>query len=103
MGFEMLGLDPNDLVIAGECLSRPSALLQHEATPVSGLHEPRIDHYGLIITRQRFVNTPEVLAGLRAAVMSDLTVRIECYRPVETRQGGVRLMELSEREAAVAM
>jgi Glycosyl transferase family 41 len=103
MGFEMIGLDPDDLVIAGDCISRPSALLQHDATPVDGLHKPRIDRDGPVVARQRFVDPPEILAGLRAAVMGDLAVRIECYRSVETRQCGVRLTELSEREAAIAM
>src|SRR6266567_9126477 len=103
MGFEMIGLDPDDLVIAADCIIRPSALLQHDATPVGGLHKSRIDRDGLVVARQRFVDTPEIVAGLRAAVMGNRTVRVECYRPVETGQGGVRLLELFEREAAVAM
>jgi hypothetical protein len=103
MRFKVIGLDTTDLVIAGNRIMQPAALLQYDAAPVSGVQKPWIQSNGLVVVRDRFAATPEIIVGFRAAVIGDRVAHIERYGSVETLEGRLPLPEQLESEAKIAM
>ena len=99
----MIGLDAAGLVIAGNRFEQPAALLQHFATPVKGVHKLWIQCDGLVIARQRFAGTGEIVVRACAAVISDRIADIERYGSVETLEGRLPLTEQLENEAKIAL
>ena len=87
MCFKMIRLDPAGLVIAGNRLMQPGALLQYDTAPVSGVHKPWVQFDGLVVVRKRLARTPEIVIGLGAAVIRDRVPDIERYGSVETLEG----------------
>ena len=67
------------------------------------MHKLWIDRDGLIVVCQRLIATPKLLERLCATVTGDRAAGIERYRSIETSQRRLRLAELFEGEATIAM
>src|ERR1700685_1323712 len=102
MCLEMIGLDTAGLVIAGNRIEQPAALLQHFAAPVKGVHKPWIQCDGLVIVRQCVAGAAEFVVHACAAVISDRVADIERYGSVETLEGRLPSTEQLENEGNTA-